>query len=56
MIERVGNIRIYEPANIPYIDSIGKLRLSYLVFKEGRECFEKANSEKYCACDLEDTV
>lgn len=42
---------IYELVNIPYIDSIGTLGLSYFAFKEGRECFEKANSEKYCACD-----
>ena len=42
---------IYELANIPYIDSIGTLGLSYFAFKEGRECFEKANSKKYCACD-----
>ena len=42
---------IYELTNIPYIDSIGTLGLSYFAFKEGKECFEKANSEKYCSCD-----
>jgi divalent metal cation (Fe/Co/Zn/Cd) transporter len=42
---------IYEWVNIPYIDSIGTLGLSYFAFKEGKECFEKSNSEKYCACD-----
>ena len=41
---------IYELWNIPYIDSVGTLGLSYFAFKEGKECFEKANSEKYCGC------
>lgn len=41
---------IYELFNIPYIDSIGTLALSYLAFKEGKECFEKANSDKNCSC------
>jgi divalent metal cation (Fe/Co/Zn/Cd) transporter len=41
---------IYELASIPYIDSIGTLGLAYFAFKEGKECFEKANSEKYCGC------
>jgi hypothetical protein len=42
---------IYELWGIPYIDSIGTLGLAYFAFKEGKECFEKANSEKYCSCD-----
>jgi len=42
---------IYELTGIPYIDSIGTLGLAYFAFREGRECFEKARSEKYCACD-----
>ena len=42
---------IYELTSIPYIDSIGTLGLSYFAFKEGKECFEKANSDKYCSCD-----
>ncbi len=42
---------IYELFGIPYIDSIGALGLSYFAFKEGKECFEKANSDKYCGCD-----
>jgi hypothetical protein len=41
---------IYEIWNIPYIDSMGTLALSYFAFKEGKECFEKANSDKYCGC------
>jgi divalent metal cation (Fe/Co/Zn/Cd) transporter len=42
---------IYELTRIAYIDSIGTLGLSYFAFKEGKECFEKANSKKYCYCD-----
>lgn len=42
---------IYELTSIPYIDSIGTLGLSYFAYKEGKECFEKAISEKYCGCD-----
>lgn len=41
---------IYELTSIPYIDSIGTLGLAWFSFKEGKECFDKANSEKYCAC------
>jgi divalent metal cation (Fe/Co/Zn/Cd) transporter len=42
---------IYEVFGLPYIDSLGTLGLAYFSFKEGKECFEKANSEKYCGCD-----
>lgn len=42
---------IFELTGIGYIDSIGTLGLAYFAFKEGKECFEKANSEKYCGCD-----
>ncbi|MGB5436151.1 MAG: cation transporter [Maribacter sp.] len=42
---------IYELLGIPYIDSIGTLGLSYFAFKEGKECFEKAKSDKICCCD-----
>lgn len=42
---------LYELFGMQYIDSIGTLGLSYFAFKEGKECFEKANSEKYCACE-----
>jgi len=42
---------IYELTSIPYIDSIGTLALSYFAYKEGKECFEKANSNEYCSCD-----
>lgn len=41
---------VYELAGIPYIDSIGTLGLAFFAFREGKECFEKANSDKYCGC------
>ncbi|HET8839570.1 MAG TPA: cation transporter [Flavobacteriaceae bacterium] len=39
---------IYELFEIPYIDSIGTMGLSYFAFKEGKECFEKAKGDKIC--------
>ncbi|MEC7262837.1 MAG: cation transporter [Bacteroidota bacterium] len=42
---------IYELFNIPYVDSLGTLGLAYFAFKEGKECFEKANSDKHCCCN-----
>ena len=42
---------IYELFGIPYIDSLGTLGLAYFAFKEGKECFEKANSNEICCCD-----
>jgi divalent metal cation (Fe/Co/Zn/Cd) transporter len=42
---------VYELLGIPYIDSIGTLGLSYFAFKEGKECLEKAKSDKNCCCD-----
>lgn len=39
---------IFELTHIPYIDSIGAIGLAFFAFKEGRECFEKAKSDKYC--------
>lgn len=44
---------IYQLTNFAYIDSIGTLGLSYFAFKEGRECFEKAKSNKHCGCEHE---
>ncbi len=38
----------YWLTNFAYIDSIGTLGLAYLSFKEGKECFEKASSNKVC--------
>lgn len=42
---------IYALTNIAYIDSIGTLGLAYFSFNEGKECFEKAASDKICSCD-----
>lgn len=42
---------IYELTNIGYIDSIGTLVISYFAWKEGRECFEKANNNAHCSCE-----
>jgi len=42
---------VYELTHIAYIDSVGTLGLAYFSFTEGRECFEKANSNKHCSCN-----
>ena len=42
---------IYALTNIGFIDSLGTLGLAWLSFKEGRECFEKAASNKDCLCE-----
>ena len=42
---------IYELTKISYIDIIGSLALAYLSLKEGRECFERANSDQPYSCD-----
>ncbi len=42
---------IYELTHFSYVDSIGTIGISFLAFKEGRECFEKAKSDKYCSCN-----
>jgi len=42
---------IYELTHLPYIDAAGTLGLAWFSFKEGKECFEKAANDKYCACD-----
>lgn len=41
---------IYELTNFAHTDSIGTLGLSYFAFREGKECFEKANNAKNCSC------
>ncbi len=38
----------YSLTNFAYVDSIGTIGLAYLSFKEGKECFEKATSDKIC--------
>ena len=39
---------IYALTSFTYIDSIGTLGLGFLSFKEGKECFEKADSNRIC--------
>lgn len=39
---------IYELTSFEYADAIGTLGLAWFSYQEGRECFEKAASEKYC--------
>ena len=41
---------LYELTRLPYLDAAGTLGLAFFSFREGKECFEKARSEKYCAC------
>ena len=41
---------VYEISSFKYIDSIGTLGLAFFAFKEGKECFDKAKSNKYCSC------
>ncbi len=41
---------IYALTSFTYIDSIGTLGLGFLSFKEGKECFEKADRNRIC-CD-----
>jgi hypothetical protein len=41
---------IYELTQFTYADAIGTLGLAYFSAKEGKECFEKAKSDKLC-CD-----
>ncbi len=42
---------IYEQTHLPYTDSVGTLVITYLSFKEGKECFEKAKNDTCCSCE-----
>jgi len=42
---------IYELTDFPYADALGTLGLAWFSYQEGRECFEKAASNKLCGCD-----
>ena len=44
---------IYELTKYIYVDGLGTLGLSYFAYKEGKECFEKAKSNKNCSCELD---
>lgn len=41
---------IFEFTGIGWIDILGTLGLAWFSFSEGRECFEKARTEKHCSC------
>ena len=41
----------YELTGLGGIDSIGALLIAYFSFKEGREAFEKARTDKLCGCE-----
>jgi divalent metal cation (Fe/Co/Zn/Cd) transporter len=41
---------IYELTGFPYADALGTLGLAWFSYQEGKECFEKAASNKLC-CD-----
>ncbi len=42
---------IYEFTGFPYADALGTLGLAWFSYKEGKECFEKAESNTHCGCD-----
>ncbi len=42
---------VYHFTGFAYTDALGTLGLAWFAFKEGKECFEKANSDKFCHCD-----
>lgn len=46
----IGSV-IYHFTGIAWVDSIAAFGLAFLSFREGRECFEKAKSNKHCSCD-----
>lgn len=41
---------LYFVVQIPFVDAAGCAGLAFLSFREGRECFEKAASDRYCSC------
>jgi len=42
---------IYEFTGFAYSDALGTLGLAWFSYEEGKECFEKAASNKHCGCD-----
>jgi divalent metal cation (Fe/Co/Zn/Cd) transporter len=46
----LGASGVYELTKFAFIDTIGTLRLAYLSFKEGRECFENEKKNSHCSC------
>lgn len=41
---------IYELTHFAFTDTIGSIGLGYFSYKEGKECFEKANGKLSCNC------
>ncbi|MEW5844107.1 MAG: cation transporter [Bacteroidota bacterium] len=41
----------YQITGFGGIDSFGALLIAYFSFREGKESFEKAKSDKYCSCE-----
>ena len=39
---------IYEATGFAYADALGTAGIAWFSYQEGKECFEKATSEKYC--------
>lgn len=39
---------LYELTHLPYMDAAGTLGLAWFSYREGKECFEKATSNKHC--------
>ncbi len=39
---------IYEATDFAYADALGTAGIAWFSYQEGKECFEKAASEKYC--------
>lgn len=42
---------LYELFDLPYIDAAGTMGLAWFSYKEGKECFEKASTDKNCGCE-----
>lgn len=42
---------IYEYTGFAYADALGTFGLAWFSYQEGKECFEKAASNKHCSCD-----
>jgi hypothetical protein len=41
---------IYEYTGFSYADALGTLGLAWFSYQEGKECFEKAESNANCGC------
>jgi hypothetical protein len=41
---------VYEFTGFAYADALGTLGLAWFSYREGKECFEKANDDSLCGC------